>query len=440
MANKAGQFGPNIEKIGNRFFAVLKVPQDVRGDLGRTTFRKTLGTDSQQEARRRAPLIVAAWQSQIAVARNGGDDPWAADAAWFRNALATSASPDKQEKLLEKIGDYASEIAQAGGSIEDTGEFAEPDPSGEAEAQKFYDIATGTNAPTGEFIDEWLTTKAVGNTPKTIEQKRKELSRFTARFPTLSQVSRKDVQKLCEDLVLTDGLGTGTASRALSTWRGYWKYLRQHQHVPDDIMPLNEVEVPKQTQKNAKILPYEPSDVARLVRAAEGRKKPKWDEVADLIRIAAYTGVRREEVCSLKVRDVDLSNRCFSVTDAKTKAGVRTVPIHSAAMQVFRQLCTDNDGYVFAHLLTDKWGNRGDAIGKRFGRLKKELGFSKQHDFHSLRHTVTTMLANAEVEPDVISDIVGHEKTNFSLKKYTPGFSLEIKANAIAKLKYPVKL
>jgi integrase len=42
--------------------------------------------------------------------------------------------------------------------------------------------------------------------------------------------------------------------------------------------------------------------------------------------MAMYTGARREELCSLRVEHVKEDR--FEIVDAKTKAGVRTVPIH----------------------------------------------------------------------------------------------------------------
>ena len=53
------------------------------------------------------------------------------------------------------------------------------------------------------------------------------------------------------------------------------------------------------------------------------------------------------------------------------------------------------DGYVLSGLKPNANGDRGDAIGKRFTRLKKSLGFSDRHTFHSWRGTVITVLGTA---------------------------------------------
>ena len=94
------------------------------------------------------------------------------------------------------------------------------------------------------------------------------------------------------------------------------------------------------------------------------------------------------------------------------------------------------DGYVLSGLTVNKYGNRSNAVGKRFGRLKKDLDFGKQHVFHSIRKTVVTILENAGVPENVVADIVGHEKTTMTYGLYSGGLSLVVKRDALDKLVY----
>jgi len=55
------------------------------------------------------------------------------------------------------------------------------------------------------------------------------------------------------------------------------------------------------------------------------------------------------------------------------------------------------DGYLLSGLTFNKYGDRSNAIGKRFGRLKQSLGFSEKKVFHSIRKTVVTLLEDAGV-------------------------------------------
>ncbi len=73
---------------------------------------------------------------------------------------------------------------------------------------------------------------------------------------------------------------------------------------------------------------YEPKDVVRLWQAASGNPAH-----SAMIRIAAYTGGRREGNVRLTVADIKTDPATgirFMHTTGKTEAGNRDVPIHSA--------------------------------------------------------------------------------------------------------------
>jgi integrase len=80
--------------------------------------------------------------------------------------------------------------------------------------------------------------------------------------------------------------------------------------------------------------------------------------------------------------------------------------------------------FVLASLTADKYGDRSPAIGKRFGRLKTALGFGPKHVFHSIRHTVATLLENAGVPEGVSADIIEHDKDTMTYGLYSGGASL----------------
>jgi integrase len=94
------------------------------------------------------------------------------------------------------------------------------------------------------------------------------------------------------------------------------------------------------------------------------------------------------------------------------------------------------DAYLIENLTLSKYQDRSNAIGKRFGRLKKSLGFSKRHVFHSIRKTFTTQLENAGVHENISADIVGHEKPRITYGLYSGGTNLEVKREAINKVHY----
>lgn len=84
----------------------------------------------------------------------------------------------------------------------------------------------------------------------------------------------------------------------------------------------------------------------------------------------------------------------------------------------------------------NQYGKRSAAIGKRFGRAKKKLGFGPGKVFHSIRNTVTTQLEVAGVPDNITTDILGHEKKTITYGIYSGGTSIEQKFNAIKLIVY----
>jgi integrase len=185
---------------------------------------------------------------------------------------------------------------------------------------------------------------------------------------------------------------------------------------------------------------FDPADVVRLWKAAEA----KGDFVlATAIKLAAYTGARREGICTLKVSSVrsdpDTKIRFLSLSE-KTTAGKRDVPIHSAVAIAIDELvrAAGKDGWLIASD-ENKYGTRGDAIGKRFTRLKTDMGFGNRHVFHSIRHTVAHLLESAECPENVAKDVVGHVKQSMTYGLYSGVTKLDLRAKWIEKaIMYPV--
>ena len=147
--------------------------------------------------------------------------------------------------------------------------------------------------------------------------------------------------------------------------------------------------------------------------------------------LAAYTGCRIEELCALKLGDV--SSNKIEITDAKTEAGWRAVPIHPHISQtVARLIDTSTDGYLLSGLTFNKYGNRSNAIGKKFGRLKKRLGHGEDYVFHSFRKGFATQLENAKVPVTEVARLMGHEVEGQTFGNYSDGLALEGLRQAIS--------
>ncbi|HFI2197700.1 TPA: tyrosine-type recombinase/integrase [Pseudomonas aeruginosa] len=178
--------------------------------------------------------------------------------------------------------------------------------------------------------------------------------------------------------------------------------------------------------------PFEKHEVERIYNVC----KDKADiQLSNIIKIAAYTGLRIEEICRLKTTSI--IDNTLKVDDAKTQAGNRQVPIHSKIKSPVEQLSENStDGYLIESSGGNKFGNRSDPLSKRFGRLKTQLGFGKSKVFHSIRKTTTTLLQQADVHPLVIMNIVGHKTNIITFDVYSSGSSIDQMRSALEKLNF----
>jgi integrase len=150
-------------------------------------------------------------------------------------------------------------------------------------------------------------------------------------------------------------------------------------------------------------------------RSAEDRQD------AELIRVAAYTGLRRGELVTLRWRDVDFVGRKVVVRRAlsgnveasSTKSRrVRQVPLPNQAAVAFDRLSrrkdfTAADEYVFVNRL----GRRLDpsALRRRFERARDATGLEPLR-FHDLRHTYGSLLVAGGVDLASVKSAMGHSR------------------------------
>jgi integrase len=421
MVAKTGELGPYIMRKGGRLYATLKVPADVQEKIGRKRWTVTLQTDSVHEANRKAPRIVAAWQRLIDKARGVPVDSVEKDEAWFRQALVNSTGTAMTAELLEQIEDMA----------HDTAPTSEDDPQGTPEVQEavaFYQAASGTG--TDVHLEDWLST--LSDTQKAVDEKRSNVLSLAAEFPSVPQVTPIAIQKYVLRLH-AEGLAPATLKKRLSAWRRYWKYLKSI-GVTEGGPEVFTVDVPKASKKNGdERLPFDPEAIPALLEASQEDR-----DLHDLIRMAAYTGARIEELCSLMVTDVDLKKGTITITDAKSQAGNRIVPIHKELVGLMTVRVGNRErGRLVSSLKPNKYGDYSNAIGKRFGRLKKAMGYGPRHVFHSIRKTVATLLERANVPENVAADLVGHDKPTMTYGLYSGGADLKLLKEAVAKIEYP---
>lgn len=421
-------FKPNhLERRYRTYFAVLVVPKDVRHIIGKYKFFETTGTKDIKIAESLANLKVIKWKAEIATARTNTTDPFINSALELNRMLKTSPT----HLVREVIEDEASRIAYQ---------------VGEHASSTFSVIAKGIRKPLTTFVDEWVKNeKKRGLADKTISQMQSDVGILVEFLPTSNLLAFEHTNTWIKHITKTGNLSPASVTRIIGSCRNFFKHLKLIGEVPEDskepfIVPkeskLSKKRNSKAQNKSESWLPFSTNEVESIYQHAILNQD--W-ELGQLILIGAYTGARIEEICSLRKEHVNLADSSLKITDAKTEAGERLIPIHKTLLPIIEELMTCEDEYLLQKLTKSKFDDRSNAIGKRFGRLKTKLGYSKRHVFHSIRKTFTTQLENAGINENVTADIIGHEKPRMTYGLYSGGTNLDLKRKAVAKIFYDFK-
>lgn len=136
----------------------------------------------------------------------------------------------------------------------------------------------------------------------------------------------------------------------------------------------------------------------------------KWkdtNEYFTIILMLIFTGCRISELLNLKKENVNLSDRWFDITAAKTKAGIRKVPIAQKVLPFFEFWMTKNNS---EYLLTTPDGGHleyRNYYDSYWTPLIEQM--SMEHRPHDTRHTCVSLLNEAQVSEKIIRRIVGHK-------------------------------
>lgn len=150
-----------------------------------------------------------------------------------------------------------------------------------------------------------------------------------------------------------------------------------------------------------------------------------------MILILIYSGLRIGELLNLKKEHINLEDKWFDIIEAKTKAGVRRVPIAEKILPFFEYWLNKNKCEYLIYTPEGKkfeYRNYYDSYWKPL--IENMNMFHRPHD---TRHTCISMLTRAEVSDKIIKKIVGHKGLSVTEIVYTH-FEIKELIDAINKI------
>ena len=202
----------------------------------------------------------------------------------------------------------------------------------------------------------------------------------------------------------------------------FFKYCYNSDYISKSI--INDLNVKVEINPmERKVLPYSKEEANAIFKIVQNfketnkspSKRINANDLYYITMIAAYSGMRINEIVQLRARDIVQHNNvlCFSINrddgkSTKNINSIRLVPVHSklielGLMEFVKQRASANKS-IF------KVSNKDFSEIFRSQIQRKLISSDKQKTFYSFRHYFIDTLVQQEVEPNIIAQIVGHEK------------------------------
>ena len=287
----------------------------------------------------------------------------------------------------------------------------------------------------GEYMDRWLTD--VRDTVRQSTHERYEHAINPHITPALGRIKLKDLTSAQVRWFYRERLDSGLAPATVHKMHVVLhKALKAA--VSDGLIPRNaaaDLKLPRIIREE--IDPLNQKEARRLLEAAGG------DRLEALYVLALNTGMRQGELLALKWEDVDLErsvlrvrrtlsrrDNAYGLGEPKTKKSRRTIRLTAGAVEALRAHLSRQlgemerlgslyqpGGLVFA-TTTGTIINPSNLRNRSFKPLLQCAGL-RQIRFHDLRHTCATLLLSKDVNPKVVSEMLGHTSVSITLDIYS---------------------
>ena len=348
-----------------------------------------------------------------------GSITWRKDGLYMARYTVQTATGPKRKTLYGKTRSEVSEKLTKAMAARDGGLVFDAD-----------------NTKVGEYLERWLADSVCGTVRSTTFERYEQVVRLHIR-PALGKLKLKNLSPVHVRGLYREKLDAGFSPRTVQ-----YVHVTLHkalkQAIMEGLIPRNATEAVKPPQvRREEMQPLSPEQVRVLLEAARGER------LEALYVLAVTTGLRQGELLGLKWEDVDLEAGTLQVrrslattkdgpqlTAPKTRGSRRTVRLTQSAVKALKShlkqqlgeidraasLWREN-GLVFASETGDPLDRRY-VTTHRFKPLLKRAGLP-QIRFHDLRHTCATLLLGRNVNPKVVSEMLGHASIAITLDTYS---------------------
>jgi len=274
-----------------------------------------------------------------------------------------------------------------------------------------------------EWMKDWLQGKKATKADGTFLRYENVIGNFLASLGprtklNVNQVVSRDVLRF-RDAQIAEGKNPSTCNDVVKIVRMAFASAGRQGLITHN--PAAAVEMLPEDSEPAR-QPFSVEQVKALLRAAAG----DW---RGAIMMALYTGARLQDVADMRWESVDLQNKWIAFRVGKTKQRLK-LPMHDALHDFLLELPAPDSGkeFLFSSLAGKRSGGKsglsmafrrimerakvhGEVVRQRRGEAGRTVNTLS---FHSFRHTLTSIMANAGVPVEVRQKFTGHASPNMN--------------------------
>ena len=412
----------HLWKRSNVYWVRVRVPNSVRDTIGKSQLSKNLYTKDLVVANRIKHKVVTGMMETIEHAKRINDSTLLTKEERIKQkALLIRNNPHSVLSYSERIemeveGEYGYKTNMAFSHEDD---FEVKHPKTHKAIKTAIKISNPEKFPLSVLTKEFIALEKKKLTTATCRRKEKHIQDFIDYFndPEIKEITKRKCSDYAYSILKNKDPANETLRNnildigTLFSWaenRGYTEY-----------NPFYKLKLPDGRKNAQDRKPWSDEDIIKFL-TSDFINKNEFIATA----IALYTGMRLNEICMLKHKDI--FDDLFHIYKGKTKAASRVVPVHPVLKKIIVSNYSDEEDYILKGLVSGGYDKkRSGNFTKRHGRTRKKLNFPNGVVFHTLRNTVITKLQNNLIPLYNIEQIIGHKQKSVAFGVYSGGLAVK---------------
>lgn len=244
---------------------------------------------------------------------------------------------------------------------------------------------------------------------------------------SLEKVSQVEIKKWIVDLS-TKSLSFRSINRKLSALRAYFSFLKRIEQIK--VSPFEKEIYPLKIEKKVK-LPFSPSEIenALLLFSTDG---DSFEEIRDktIIELLYTSGMRRSELISLKVGDIDFSQLQLKILGKRNKE--RIVPILPKVADILKKYLKKRNEIAseksedFLFLVKNGKKMYPTLVYRIINSYFSAVTTKQDISPHMLRHSFASHLLDGGADLNTVKELLGHSSLA-ATQVYTSSSLAELK-------------